>query len=79
MLTNSSAFADADESVLPLEIRISADADRGVLSIRDTGIGMSRQDLINNLGTIARSGTAAFLEQMQKGGDLNLIGQFGVG
>ena len=78
-LTDAAALGAGPAKDLPLEIKISVDEDRRILSIRDTGVGMTKSDLINNLGTIARSGTAAFLEQMQKGGDLNLIGQFGVG
>jgi len=64
-----------------LRIRLSFDKDARTLSIEDNGIGMNRQELIENLGTIARSGTARFLEQLtgdqQK--DSQLIGQFGVG
>jgi molecular chaperone HtpG len=64
-----------------LRIEISFDGEAGTLSVSDNGIGMSREELIENLGTIARSGTAEFLQQMtgdeQK--DAKLIGQFGVG
>ncbi|MBV6511754.1 MAG: Chaperone protein HtpG [Ignavibacteriaceae bacterium] len=66
---------------LPLEIRISCDKDKNKLIIEDTGIGMTREELINNIGTIAKSGTAEFINQLKesKGDTGNLIGRFGVG
>jgi len=65
----------------PFEIRLSADDEAGTLTIEDTGIGMTREELVKNLGTIAHSGSRAFLEKLQQsGGDKpSLIGQFGVG
>mgnify|MGYP006267139365 CR=1 FL=1 len=65
-----------------LQITISVEADENRLAVEDNGIGMSREDLVEHLGTIARSGTKAFMEKIeaaQKGGDTSLIGQFGVG
>lgn len=61
-----------------LSIRIEYDTDAKTITITDTGIGMTKQDLIHNLGTVAKSGTTNFIEAI-KGGNLNLIGQFGVG
>jgi|TARA_E500000178_G_scaffold120200_1_gene120298 molecular chaperone HtpG len=70
-----------DVSVEGYEIRVEVDEEAKTLSISDNGIGMSRDDVVENLGTIAKSGTAAFMEQLsgdqQK--DSQLIGQFGVG
>ncbi|KAL2492867.1 Endoplasmin-like protein [Abeliophyllum distichum] len=62
-----------------LEIKIKLDKENKTLSFRDRGIGMTKEDLIKNFGTIAKSGTSAFVEKIQMSGDLNLIGQFGVG
>merc|ERR1711988_1846721 len=72
-----------DESFLgdvkDMEVKIEHDPEAKTLTIIDTGIGMSKADLINNLGMVAKSGTTNFLEAMAEGGDANLIGQFGVG
>ena len=69
---------DAD---LELEIQVTTDTDAGTITIRDFGIGMTHDELVENLGTIAHSGSKAFLNALKKGGEQNetLIGQFGVG
>merc|ERR1712213_76709 len=78
-LTDKSVLAATEE----LSIKIKADKENHVLHITDTGVGMTKADLINNLGTIAKSGTAAFLSKLQDASSANemsdLIGQFGVG
>lgn len=77
------AIANPDLLTEDTELRISVeyDADAGLLAVVDNGIGMSRDELVENLGTIARSGTAEFLNQMtgDQQQDARLIGQFGVG
>ncbi len=76
-LTEKEIF-DAD---LDLEIQVTADEEKGEITIRDFGIGMTREEVIENLGTIAHSGSKAFLNALKESGEKNenLIGQFGVG
>jgi len=78
-LTDKSVLSSGED----LNIKIKADKENHVLTITDTGIGMTKKDLVNNLGTIAKSGTADFLGKMNEAQDAqqmnDLIGQFGVG
>ncbi|CAN4084497.1 unnamed protein product [Withania somnifera] len=71
------------KDAVDLDIRIQTDKDNGIITITDSGIGMTRQELVDCLGTIAQSGTAKFLKALkdskEAGADSNLIGQFGVG
>lgn len=77
----STKGTDVEDKELPLEIRIDFDEKRGTITIIDTGIGMTRDEMIANIGTIAKSGSEEFLKQLSQNKEAvnNIIGRFGIG
>ena len=83
-LQTTTQVSDCQDPDVPLEIRIETDEVNGTISISDTGIGMNRQEMIDHLGTIAKSGSKAFISEMAQKGEgfdasKGIIGKFGVG
>jgi len=84
LLTQPDKYKSKDGKDIDLEVQIEYDAEQQTLTIRDTGVGMTHEDMVKNLGTIARSGTTKFLEALKESGSddaktMSQIGQFGVG
>jgi molecular chaperone HtpG len=77
----STKGTDVEDKDLPLEIRINFDDKKNTITISDTGIGMTRDEMIANIGTIAKSGSEEFLKQLSENKEAvnNIIGRFGIG
>ena len=74
-ITNPEILKDKEE----LEVRIAYNAQESTLTITDSGVGMTKDELVTNLGTVAMSGTSKFMEALNEGADIDQIGMFGVG